>query len=132
MRLDTYDTMPSGMKEYLSYYGWHFNKKLCDYAVSKMRKTGEAKIAAYTKENLEQLLKNHGIEIKQAKGYDCVFVANMAKADYLGSSITDELHLLKFVKDYIDDPDGYEGLPMTRYFADVIGSGEVINWEDML
>lgn len=132
MRLDTYDTMPSGMKEYLSYYGWHFNKKLCDYAVSKMRKAGGAKIAAYTKENLEQLLKNHGIEIKQAKGYDCVFVANMAKADYLGSSITDELHLLKFVKDYIDDPDGYEGLPMTRYFADVIGSGEVINWEDML
>lgn len=132
MRLDTYDTMPSGMKEYLSYYGWHFNKKLCDYAVSKMRKAGGAKIAAYTKENLEQLLKNHGIEIKQAKGYDCVFVANMAKADYLGSSITDELHLLKFIKDYIDDPDGYEGLPMTRYFADVIGSGEVINWEDML
>lgn len=132
MRLDTYDTMPSGMKEYLSYYGWHFNKKLCDYAVSKMRKAGGAKIAAYTKENIEQLLKNHGIEIKQAKGYDCVFVANMAKADYLGSSITDELHLLKFIKDYIDDPDGYEGLPMTRYFADVIGSGEVINWEDML
>ena len=132
MRLDTYDTMPSGMKEYLSYYGWHFNKKLCDYAVNKMRKAGGTKIAAYTKENLEQLLKNHGIEIKQAKGYDCVFVANMAKADYLGSSITDELHLLKFIKDYIDDPDGYEGLPMTRYFADVIGSGEVINWEDML
>jgi hypothetical protein len=132
MRLDTYDTMPSGMKEYLSYYGWHFNKKLCDYAVNKMRKAGGARIAAYTKENLEQLLKNHGIEIKQAKGYDCVFVANMAKADYLGSSITDELHLLKFIKDYIDDPDGYEGLPMTRYFADVIGSGEVINWEDML
>jgi hypothetical protein len=77
-------------------------------------------------------MKAHNIEVKQAKGYDCVFVANMAKADYLGSSITDEIHLLKFVKDYIDDPDGYEGLPMTRFFADVIGSGNVIDWEDML
>jgi hypothetical protein len=56
----------------------------------------------------------------------------MAKADYMGSSIVDETHLLKFVKDYIDDPDGYEGLPMTRFFADVIGKGIAIDWEDML
>lgn len=132
MRLDTYDTMPSGMKEYLSYYGWHFNKKLSDFAASKMKRQGGIKIAPYTKEQLEALMKAHNIEVKQAKGYDCVFVANMAKADYLGSSITDEIHLLKFVKDYIDDPDGYEGLPMTRFFADVIGSGNVIDWEDML
>lgn len=132
MRLDTYDTMPSGMKEYLSYYGWHFNKKLSDFAASKMKRQGGIKIAPYTKEQLEALMKAHNIEVKQAKGYDCVFVANMAKADYLGSSITDEIHLLKFVKDYIDDPDGYEGLPMTRFFAYVIGSGNVIDWEDML
>lgn len=132
MRLDAYDTMPSGMQEYLSYYGWHFNKKLCDLAVSKMRKQGGIKIAPYTKDTLEAALKSHGIDIKQAQGYDCVFVANMAKADYMGSSIVDETHLLKFVKDYIDDPDGYEGLPMTRFFADVIGKGVVIDWEDML
>lgn len=132
MRLDIYDDMPSGLKEYLSYYGWHFNKKLCDFAVSKMRRQGGIKIAPYTKEQLEQLCRQHGIDIKQAQGYDCVFVANMAKADYMGSSITDEAHLLKFVKDYIDDPDGYEGLPMTRFFADVIGKGVVIDWEDML
>lgn len=132
MRLDMYDDMPSGLKQYLSYYGWHFNKKLCDFAVSKMRKAGGIKINPYTKEGLEQSLKAHGIEIKQAKGYDCVFVANMAKADYMGSSISDEIHLLRFVKDYIDDPDGYDGLPMTRFFADVIGKGIVINWEDML
>jgi hypothetical protein len=56
----------------------------------------------------------------------------MAKADYMGSSIVDEVHLLKFIKDYIDDPDGYEGLPLTRYYADVIGKGITIDWEDML
>lgn len=132
MRLDTYDDMPSGLRKYLSYYGWHFNKNLCDFAVKHMRKQGGIKITPYTKESLEALMKTHNIEVKQAQGYDCVFVANMAKADYMGSSITDELHILKFVKDYIDDPDGYEGLPMTRYFADVIGKGITIDWEDML
>lgn len=132
MRLDSYDTLPSGLRQYLSYYGWHFNKKLCDFAVKQMKRQGGIKIAPYTKEQLEQLCKTHGIDIKQAQGYDCVFVANMAKADYMGSSIVDEAHLLKFVKDYIDDPDGYEGLPLTRYYADVIGKGITIDWEDML
>jgi hypothetical protein len=132
MRLDTYSKLPSGLEDYLSYYGWHFSKKLCDFAVSHMKKQGGVKITPYTKEQLESLMKAHNIEIKQAQGYDCVFVANMAKADYLGSSIIDEIRLLKFVKDYIDDPDGYEGLPMTRFYADVIGKGIVIDWEEML
>ena len=77
-------------------------------------------------------MKAHNIEIKNAQGYDCVFVANMVKADYFGSSIPNEQYLLKFIKDYIDDPDGYDGLPMTRFYADVIGKGVVINWEDMI
>ena len=64
--------------------------------------------------------------------YDYVFVANMCKADYLGSSVPDETHLAKFVKDYCDDPDGYEELPMTRFYADTIGKGIPIIWEDML
>ena len=39
-RLDIRDKMPSGMEEYLAQNGWHFNKKLCDWAVSKMHKRG--------------------------------------------------------------------------------------------
>lgn len=38
MRLDARDKLPSGMDDYLSYNGWHFNKKLCEYACNKMRK----------------------------------------------------------------------------------------------
>lgn len=65
-------------------------------------------------------------------GYDCVYVANMARADYWGSSIADEQHLALFVKDFIDDEDAYPGLPFTRYFADLIGSGTNVPWEDVL
>ena len=133
MRLDQYDTMPSGLQEYLSYYGWHFNKKLCEFATSKLlSRMCNTKVVPYTKEAVEQLLKNHGINIQKAQGYDCVYVANMAKASYLGSSLQDETRIAKFVKDYIDDQNGYEGIVMTRFFADIIGRGIVIDWEDMI
>ena len=35
-------------------------------------------------------------------------------------------------KDFIDDEDAYPGLPFTRYFADLIGSGTNVPWEDVL
>lgn len=135
MRLDYRDKFPSGMEEYLSQNGWHFNKKMCDWAVSRMyKRQGQNKeyIQPYTKDNIDNLMRVYGIKLENSNGYDYVYVMNMAKADFLGSSIRDEQHLVKYVKDYIDDPDGYDGLPFTRFYADCIGSGTVISWEDML
>ena len=68
----------------------------------------------------------------QNKGYDYVYVANMCRADYMGSSIEDETHMAKFIKDYIEDPDAYDGMPFTRFYADCIGSGTPIPWSDLL
>lgn len=79
------------------------------------------------KEDIDRILKTTGITLKNKFGYDYVFAANMCKADYLGSSVPDEQHLALFVKDYVDDPDGYEELPFTRFYADCIGSGHPIN-----
>ena len=135
-RLDSRDKYPSGMEDYLAFNGWHFNKKMCDWAVSKMYKINVAKrkeyITPYTKETVENLLKANNIKLDKDVGYDAVYVANMAKADFYGSSISDDAHLAKFIKDYLDDPDGYEGIVFTRFYADCIGSGTPIMWEDML
>lgn len=135
-RLDIRDRMPSGMDEYLSQNGWHFNKKLCEWAVSKMWKKDAAgkkiPVQVTPREALQQLFKTHNINIENNVGYDCMFVYHMAKSDFLGSSLPDEKSVAKYVKDYIDDPDGYDGLPMTRFYADCIGSGTPIMWEDML
>ena len=134
-RLDTYDNLPSGMREYLATYGWHFSKKMCEWAVGNMKveKNGKPeKLEAMKRDDVEEMLKKLGIKLEKDKGYDAVYVANMAKADYFKSSIPDEAHLAMFVKDYIDEPDGYEGLPFTRFYADCIGSGTPIMWEDML
>ena len=56
----------------------------------------------------------------------------MAKADYHESSITEDVKMIKFVKDYLDDPDGYDGIALTRFYADCIGKGETIPWEDVI
>lgn len=136
MRLDARDTFPSGMEEYLSNYGWHFSKKMADWACSKMYKTDSAGrrtyIIPWTKDEVDSLLTRYGLIIYKDYGYDYVYVANMAKADFMGSSIIDEQHIALFVKDYIDDGDGYKTVAFTRFYADCIGKGLPINWTDMI
>ena len=132
MRLDSRDKLPSGMEEYLSAYGWHFSKKMCDWATSGMYKDDKSEIKILSKDFVDELLKKHNIKLENKFGYDYVFAANMCIADYMGSSIEDEKHLALFVKDYVDDPDGYPELPFTRFYADCIGSGHPINWEDVI
>jgi len=53
--LDSYDDMPKYMRKYLQNYGWHFNKALCQYAVSLMKKGGKP-LEALTKEYIDKAL----------------------------------------------------------------------------
>ena len=89
-------------------------------------------ITPWSKEEVDNLLKKYNISLNNKISYDYVFAANMCKADYMGSSIIDEQRAALFIKDYIDDKDGYPELPFTRFYADCIGSGCPINWGDML
>ena len=124
------------MEDYLELNGWHFNKKMCEWAVSKMYREDingkKQAIIPYTKDQLDQLLKKYNIILTNDIGYDAVYIINMAKSDFFGSSIIDESKLVKYVKDYLDDADGYQDIAFTRFYADCIGKGLIINWEDML
>lgn len=84
------------------------------------------KIQITPKDEIQTLFKNYNITVDNCVGYDVSYVYHMARSDYFGKSITNDRNLLQFVKDYIDDPDGYDGLPMTRFYADCIGSGTPI------
>lgn len=135
MRLDARDVFPSGMEDYLAHNGWHFSKKMCDWAVSRMYKMENGKktpIQMLEKEIVDTMLKKYNVMLDNKIGYDYVYAANMGKADYYGSSIVDEQRLALFIKDYVDDKDGYPELPFTRFYADCIGSGTPIDWESML
>lgn len=130
-RLDNYTELPSGMKDYLSNYGWHFSKKMYEFAVSNMTDRNNSRLRTMSKDEIDTILKNSGVSIKY-KGYDGPYVFMMAKSDFLGSSILNDQLLAKFVKDYIEDKDGYDDVSFTRFYADCIAKGSVIIWEDML
>lgn len=126
--LDTYDDRPASMKRYLKYYGQHFNKKLCDFAVSKMDH-GKSPVS---KENVESILNKYNIKLDNNQLYDFVYVYNMGNNDFLGSSISDERHLAIYVKDVIDDEDGYDGIVFNRWYADTVTKGIPIEWDEMV
>lgn len=130
-----YDEYPQAMLTYLRNYGPHFNRKLYEFATDKMTRIydgKEKKITPYRKEDIEAIMRNNGIEVKNAQLYDCAYVASMCKADFLGSSITDERHLALYVKDIIDDIDAPDGLVFNRWYADMCYMGIAIDWEEML
>lgn len=129
--LDIYDKRPEAMVNYLSYYGWHFNKKMCEFAINKMKKDGK-KLSSIQKDKVEELLKTYNIELDNNILYDAIYVANMAKADFYGSSIIDERYLATFIKDYLDDEDGYDGIAFSRFYIDTVKKGIPIDWESML
>ena len=137
LSLDIYDDMPEGMKRYLQNYGWHFNKKAFDLATESMRRktapdSKEEKIEPYTKEQVEALLATYGIKVEGGEMYDRAYVACMGKADYLKSSIPDEQHLAKYIKDVLDDVDGSDELPFRFWLQKCVAVGKPIDWDEMM
>lgn len=130
-----YDEIPDGMKYYINNYGCHFNKKLCMEAASRMYTESDGKksyIKPFTKEEVDQLLEDYGVKLDRNKLYDAVYVANMVKADYLGKSVPTEEHLVKYIKDTIDDADAKEGFIFNRFYADQMFMNNPIDWDDMI
>lgn len=130
-----YDEYPEAMLIYMRNYGPHFNRKLFEFAVSKMVVSvngSKQKLSPMSKEDVEDILKSYKINIENGQLYDCTYVANMCKADFMGSSIMDEKHLALYVKDVIDDVDAPDGLVFNRWYADMCYCGIAIDWEEML
>lgn len=135
--LDIYDDMPEAMRRYISQNGWHFNKKACDYAVSRMRRKNPSSgqiepLDVWSKEQVEELLTRYGVALNNDIMYDKVFVAHMCRADYYKSSIADEAHIALYVKDVLDDVDGSDELPFRYWLQRCVALGEPVEFEDLL
>ena len=136
--LRQYDVVPEPLRKYLAQYGRHFDQKLCAYAVSMMQRRGPdgkpVAITPMTREEVDALLKQNAVELKNNVLYDHVFVANMVKSDQLGSSVPDAKHHALAIRDYIDDIDKAEGYLFDRWLSDICGLGPqyIPYWEDMI
>lgn len=131
-RLDYFDILPAGMNAYLSYYGYHISKPMYLWAVWMMRDRDGKKAKPMEKDEVMSILKANGVEIENNKAYDVPYVFMMAKMDYYGSSITDEAHLSKYVRDYLDDKDGSKTRAFDELYAKTIALGIPIDWQDMI
>lgn len=130
------DLTPEEYREYLRRHGRHFSEGLCEFATSIMEaedKTGNrSHLTPMKKEEVDALLKEFNVDVRRAMEYDTVFVANMGKADYLGDSVPDREHLARYIKNVIDDPDGYDGIAFNRWFADMCAKKVEVPWEEVL
>lgn len=135
--LDIYDLRPRSQEAYLSQNGWHFNEAACKYAVSLMRKrnvaTGKLEsIPIMEAEEVDELLKRHGVVLDNKIGMDYVYVANMGRYDFLKSSVPDERHLALYVKDVVDDVDAPDGYIMTEWYAKMVRAGIPVPWKKFI
>ena len=126
------DMTPEGYREYRRKHGRHFTKEFCEFAVGLMRGEDGKPITPMTKNEVAELLKEFKTEVKNAKDYDTVFVANMCMADYLNDSIPDLEHMARYIRNVIDDPDGYEGIAFGRWFSDMCNKKVEVPWEKFL
>ena len=131
-----YDEYPEEMLIYMRNYGPHFNKKLCEFAVSYMEKKGsdgiKRPITPITKEETESLLDRQNVKVTRGQLHDCTYIANMCRADFLNSSVPDEHHMALYIKDVVDDVDAPDGLLFNRWYADMCYKGIAIPWYDMI
>lgn len=131
-RLDFYEIRPAGMNRYLSAYGWHFSKRMAEWAISMMTDRNGKPLKPKTKEELKAQMASANIKLDNLKGYDEVYAYAMLKADFGGGMVTDDSRLLHGVADLINDTDGYDGMLFTRFYADCLAKGEPILWEELL
>lgn len=137
--LDAYDfmLMPRAKQNYIMLHGNHFSRGLYEYAASMMfkenKQTGkEEKVPPYSKEDVDNLLKKYGIELKDKGEYDYVYVAQSIKADYWGGSITDEAKMALHIKEVVEDADAPDGLIFKEWCLRQDMLGNPVDWTDFL
>jgi hypothetical protein len=117
---------------YLAENGWHFNKKANDYAVYFLKDRNNKTIKPLSKEEVDDLLKKHGVVLEKNKGWDYVYAANMAKSDMDGSPLSDDKSIAAYVKVLIDDADAADGELMACWYVKMLFRHIPIDWEMFL
>lgn len=137
--LDIWVDVPEDMKRYLKNYGYHFNRKLYKFAVSKMYKEikGTDKTEAIEpteKEKVDELLKKYSVVLENNEMYDATYIYSMAMADLhgTGKSLPTEQQVALYIKDRIDDIDQPDGYIFNEWYAKMCFAGIPIDWEEML
>ena len=82
---DVYDELPEDMIAYLRYNGRHFNRRLVEFATSKMTTRDsngtEVPLEPISKDKLFDMMKQNGVYLDNNDNpYDSLFASNICKA----------------------------------------------------
>ena len=121
----------TAFEEYTEEYGFHFSRKLYEFAVTLMWDRNGNRVQPTTKEAVSEFLRAHGVSLKNDRGYDAAYVYSMAMADYYGSSLPDDARLALFIADYLDDRDGSKTKAFDHFVVDCRAKGEPVFWDEM-
>jgi hypothetical protein len=119
---------PSAKEMYIAEMGWHFNEKACQYAVQYLKDRNNKPIKPYSKEEVDELLKKQNVTLQNNKGWDYVYVANMAKSDMDGSPLADDKSIANYVKIVIDDVDAADGEIMGCWYVKMLFRHIPVDW----
>ena len=118
--------------EYIDMYGFHFNKKLYEWAVSLMKDRNGNTVTPKSKEDVETFLRNNGVTLKNNKGYDAPYVHAMLMSDNWGSSYVTDKQLALGIKDFLDDSDENPNKAFDHFVVDCRAADEPIFWDEMM
>lgn len=123
--------------EYLEKYGCHFSEKACQWAVNRMQRKDAydkpVNITHKTMAELSEMAKKYSIKLDSDNRYDALYLANMVMADLWGSSIEDEAHMAKYIRDVLEDPDRVDGHVFRHWVADMEADGDAeIDWKQII
>lgn len=122
----------SGYAAYVEKYGLHFNNKLAEYAIDKLKNVGPNESHKWSISQVEKAvnnLLNSKLDFKFKTTYaDLAYAANMYYADFYPQIITTDTACIQAAIAMANDPDGYEGLIFSRWVADVMVKNKSFDW----
>lgn len=132
MIMNTYVYYSEEEEIYNSKYKCHFNKKLAEWAISKMEMENSSgdivPLKKKTIDEYDEFLKENKVNIQDESYYDGYYLWHMAMADY-PESLEDDKHRAKFVEETINDPDGCPTSVLACFVAKMDKMGIPIYWE---
>lgn len=121
-----------GYGDYVDKHGKHFTDELAEFASMRM-KNRNGMTHTWKVSEVKSAFERMGLEkpVKYTWG-DATYAANMAYADFYGSSLKSEQDCLRYANDLMSDVDGYEGMILNRYLADIMGKEMKMDWSKYL
>jgi hypothetical protein len=121
--------------QYMDAHQGHFSKALAQWAISRMRTKGEGrrlvKINAVPLDEVESILQEHEVNVKEESIYDAWYLYNMCLADYK-RSLHESKDIVTFIDETINDPDCEPTAVLACFRAKMDVMDVPIHWERFL